>query len=198
MIATSANDFNDVTNPTTTDDGESQESPAAADAKPGIEELPAHEDTISADEIKEALGARCGDKPLLKTIADVVARLDYMEQRERDICKAVGGVSDNGQFREDIITVLKKLTSASAEKPRSRSEVGVAVLEKQNADLVAKNRRLAEALQEQRPAPAPPAPAPSAPTRRRAHPSSALSSRPRPPARPRPRWRSASTSAKLR
>ena len=96
MIATSANDFNDVTNPTTTDDGESQESPAAADAKPGIEELPAHEDTISADEIKEALGARCGDKPLLKTIADVVARLDERAPLRGVVAARAGAVRGGG------------------------------------------------------------------------------------------------------
>lgn len=37
------------------------------------------------------------------------AELDFYKQRETDICKAVGGVSDNGKYRNDVIEHLDML-----------------------------------------------------------------------------------------
>lgn len=41
----------------------------------------------------------------------VVAELKRYKERERDICKAVGGVSDGGQYRNDIIEHLTLLVT---------------------------------------------------------------------------------------
>ena len=82
-----------------------------------------------------------GEMPLSIELAKLRAQVDELASKNSDLQK---------QLRERALAVTV-----------ARKEVRpahVAVLEKQNADLVAKNRRLAEALQEQRPAPAPPAP----------------------------------------
>ena len=38
-------------------------------------------------------------------------RIAFLEQRERDVCAAVGGVSDGGRYRNDVIEHLKGQTS---------------------------------------------------------------------------------------
>ena len=43
----------------------------------------------------------------------LAGEVEYMKQREADICKAVGGVSDGGRFRNDIIEVLQIVTEKS-------------------------------------------------------------------------------------
>lgn len=46
------------------------------------------------------------DKP---TIEDLESQLKFYKDREASICKAVGGVSDNGQYRADVIEHLTML-----------------------------------------------------------------------------------------
>ena len=43
------------------------------------------------------------------TIESLQSELSFYKQREADICKAVGGVSDNGKYRNDVIEHLTML-----------------------------------------------------------------------------------------
>ena len=56
-------------------------------------------------------------------------RIAFLEQRERDICAAVGGVSDGGQYRNDIIEHLLFVFKC-ADQAKAR----IAELEAENAD----------------------------------------------------------------
>lgn len=47
-------------------------------------------------------------KPAL-SIENLQAQLRFYKDREASICKAVGGVSDNGQYRADVIEHLTML-----------------------------------------------------------------------------------------
>ena len=44
-----------------------------------------------------------------KRTALTIDRLEFYQEREADICKAVGGISDGGKYRNDIIEHLQML-----------------------------------------------------------------------------------------
>jgi len=50
-------------------------------------------------------------KALRADLAKAHDRIAFLEQRERDVCAAVGGVSDGGRYRNDVIEHLKGQTS---------------------------------------------------------------------------------------
>jgi hypothetical protein len=74
--------------------------------------------------VEEATGAaplsRVEALGRITMLGDEVKRL---KERERDICKAVGGVSDGGQYRNDIIEHLTILTHKAART--DELEVGI-------------------------------------------------------------------------
>ena len=50
-------------------------------------------------------------KALRADLAKAHDRIAFLEQRERDVCAAVGGVSDGGRYRNDVIEHIKGQTS---------------------------------------------------------------------------------------
>lgn len=50
-------------------------------------------------------------------------QVEFYKQREKDICEAAGGVSDGGQYRNDIIEHLQMQTRQLAEAKGKESEL---------------------------------------------------------------------------
>jgi hypothetical protein len=60
---------------------------------------------------------------LEEELAQVKNELAFYKRREADICKAVGGVSDGGHYRNDIIEHLEMLMKTAAEVEAARAAV---------------------------------------------------------------------------
>lgn len=65
-----------------------------------------HDDYSAVEADRALLAAR---------VAELERERDFLKERERDICAALGGVPDGGQYREDILARIRSLSATLAQ-----------------------------------------------------------------------------------